>query len=180
MFTRRAFWCSGAAVLAMPSISVAAQPYPMRLIKLVVPSPAGGPHEVIVRTLADRMSASLGQPVIVENLPGGAGGSVGTKLVATPRVKRSFFHCVPRNAARIATRANVRANDLTASRGRRGRRGRTRDSRAATPGPATCSAGNRRSICARDCAARSSGPGWSASRAPATERQAARSAGARR
>jgi tripartite-type tricarboxylate transporter receptor subunit TctC len=82
MLTRRTFLSSvAAAVLAPPGLSVAAQPYPTRLIKLVVPSPAGGPHDVIVRTLAERMSASLGQPVIVENLPGGAGGSVGTKSV---------------------------------------------------------------------------------------------------
>jgi tripartite-type tricarboxylate transporter receptor subunit TctC len=58
-----------------------AQDYPSRLIKLVVPSPPGGPHEVVVRALAERMSSALGQPVIVENRPGAA-GAIGSKAVA--------------------------------------------------------------------------------------------------
>ena len=58
----------------------AAQPYPTRLIKLIVPSPPGGPHEVVVRALAERMSAALRQSVIVENKPG-AGGAIGAKAV---------------------------------------------------------------------------------------------------
>src|SRR5262245_35453618 len=53
----------------------AAQAYPDRPIKLVVPSPAGGPP--------DQMAAALGQPVIVENRTGGAGGIIGAKSVAT-------------------------------------------------------------------------------------------------
>jgi tripartite-type tricarboxylate transporter receptor subunit TctC len=83
MLTRRAFMASvAAAVLAATGASLAAaQSYPTRLIKLVVPSPAGGPHEVVVRVLAERMASLLGQPVIVENLPGGAAGTVGTKAV---------------------------------------------------------------------------------------------------
>src|SRR5215468_3790005 len=59
-----------------------AQTYPNRPIKIVVPFAPGG-SDVMARLLADRLSSSLGHPVIIENRPGGAGGTVGTKAVAT-------------------------------------------------------------------------------------------------
>jgi tripartite-type tricarboxylate transporter receptor subunit TctC len=58
-----------------------AQPYPSRQITLVVPFPPGGSTDVAARIMAERMRASLGQPVIVENI-GGAGGSIGVGRVA--------------------------------------------------------------------------------------------------
>jgi tripartite-type tricarboxylate transporter receptor subunit TctC len=61
--------------------SLLAQPYPSKPIKVVVPSPPGGPPDLIIRMLMPRMSAGLGQPVVVENR-GGAGGIVGTAYVA--------------------------------------------------------------------------------------------------
>jgi tripartite-type tricarboxylate transporter receptor subunit TctC len=60
-----------------------AQAYPTRPINIVIPFPPGGNSEGIVRFLAERLALSLGQPAIVEYRPGGAGGSVGTKSVAT-------------------------------------------------------------------------------------------------
>jgi tripartite-type tricarboxylate transporter receptor subunit TctC len=60
---------------------VHAQAYPSRPVTLVVPYPAGGPTDTLSRILAERMKASLGQPVIVENVAG-AGGSIGTGRVA--------------------------------------------------------------------------------------------------
>ncbi len=57
-----------------------AQAFPDRPIKLVVPSPAGGPPDVMARLLLDKMTAHLGQPVIVENRPG-AGGTIGARSV---------------------------------------------------------------------------------------------------
>ena len=60
-----------------------AQAYPDRPIKLVVPSPAGGPPDQIARLISDKMAAALGQPVIVENRTGGAGGIIGAKSVAS-------------------------------------------------------------------------------------------------
>ena len=57
-----------------------AQAYPDRPIKLVVPSPAGGPPDQIARLISDKMAAALGQPVIVENRTGGAGGIIGAKM----------------------------------------------------------------------------------------------------
>jgi tripartite-type tricarboxylate transporter receptor subunit TctC len=57
-----------------------AQAFPDRPVKLVVPSPAGGPPDVMARLLSDKMAANLGQPVIVENRPG-AGGTIGARSV---------------------------------------------------------------------------------------------------
>jgi len=58
-----------------------AQVYPARAIIMVVPFAAGGPNDAIARTLAARMQASLGQPVMIENVDGAA-GSVGTGRLA--------------------------------------------------------------------------------------------------
>jgi tripartite-type tricarboxylate transporter receptor subunit TctC len=56
--------------------------YPSRPIKMIVPFPAGGPTDGMARLVSDRLGAVLGQSVITENHGGGAGGSVGAKLVA--------------------------------------------------------------------------------------------------
>ncbi len=65
------------AVASVPSHAA----YPERLIKLVVPFPAGGPTDVAARLIAQAMSSRLGQPVVVENVVG-AGGRIGAKAVA--------------------------------------------------------------------------------------------------
>jgi len=61
--------------------SASAQVYPSRPITMVVPLAAGGPLDTLARILAEPMRASLGQPVIVENVTGAA-GTVGTGRVA--------------------------------------------------------------------------------------------------
>jgi tripartite-type tricarboxylate transporter receptor subunit TctC len=58
-----------------------AQTYPERAITMVVPFAAGGPTDTVGRLIAERMSAELGQQIIVENV-GGAGGTVGAGQVA--------------------------------------------------------------------------------------------------
>jgi tripartite-type tricarboxylate transporter receptor subunit TctC len=58
-----------------------AQVYPSRPITFIVPWAAGGPTDTIGRIMAERMRASLAQPIIIENVPG-AGGSVGVGRVA--------------------------------------------------------------------------------------------------
>ncbi|NKE47924.1 tripartite tricarboxylate transporter substrate binding protein [Roseomonas frigidaquae] len=76
----------GAAALALPATARAqgaqgAEDYPNRPVRAVVPSPPGGPPDLILRAIAPRMSAALGQPVVTENRPG-AGGVIGTSYVA--------------------------------------------------------------------------------------------------
>src|SRR5437763_162500 len=58
-----------------------AQAFPDRPVKLVVPTPAGGPPDIMARLLSDKIGAALGQPIVVENRPGGAGGTIGAKSV---------------------------------------------------------------------------------------------------
>jgi tripartite-type tricarboxylate transporter receptor subunit TctC len=67
-----------AGLLAVVSVAGAsAQDYPNRPITVIVPFPAGGPTDAIIRNLGERMRVSLGQPLIVEYVTG-AGGTVGT------------------------------------------------------------------------------------------------------
>src|SRR2546430_3374055 len=70
------------AFVAQALVLQSAQAFPDRPIKLVVPSPAGGPPDQIARLISDKMAAALGQPVIVENRTGGAGGIIGAKFLA--------------------------------------------------------------------------------------------------
>jgi tripartite-type tricarboxylate transporter receptor subunit TctC len=58
-----------------------AQSYPSRTITLVVPFPAGGGNDALARLVAERMSKTLGQQVVVENR-GGAGGTIATRAIA--------------------------------------------------------------------------------------------------
>jgi tripartite-type tricarboxylate transporter receptor subunit TctC len=72
-----------AATLLLPTATASrAQSFPTKPIKIVVPFPPGGPIDSIGRLLAQHMSASVGQNVIIENRPG-AGGTVGANAVAT-------------------------------------------------------------------------------------------------
>ena len=67
-------------VSSLLAVGVHAQGFPNKPIKVVVPSPPGGPPDLIIRMLTNNLSAQLGQPVVVENRPG-AGGIVGSAYV---------------------------------------------------------------------------------------------------
>jgi len=69
------------AIVAILVGEAAAQIYPVRPISLILPYPPGGPTDAPARIVSERMRASLGQPVIIENV-GGAGGSIGVTRVA--------------------------------------------------------------------------------------------------
>jgi tripartite-type tricarboxylate transporter receptor subunit TctC len=83
--TSRRTILAGAASLAAPIFWTghvrAADPYPTKLITIVVPQAPGGANDVIGRALAQKLAATIGGPVIVENRQG-AGGNVGTAYVA--------------------------------------------------------------------------------------------------
>jgi tripartite-type tricarboxylate transporter receptor subunit TctC len=70
-----------AALCAAP-VSAAAQAYPNRPIMLVVPLPPGGTNDIMARAVADKLSAALGQQVVVENRAAGGSGTVGTRQIA--------------------------------------------------------------------------------------------------
>jgi tripartite-type tricarboxylate transporter receptor subunit TctC len=59
-----------------------AQAYPNRPISLVIPLPPGGSNDIMARSVADKLSAALGQQVVIENRAAGGSGTVGTRQVA--------------------------------------------------------------------------------------------------
>ena len=82
MITRRAGLASlTCATILAPFSDLAAEVYPSHPITLVVPFPAGGPTDTIARIVAEQLSTTLGQPVLVDNVTGAA-GTIGTGRVA--------------------------------------------------------------------------------------------------
>lgn len=73
-----------APAIVLAAASTWAQPFPSKPVSIVVAFPPGGGHDFFARLLAKELGASLGQPVIVENVPG-AGGTIGiSKAVKAP------------------------------------------------------------------------------------------------
>ena len=80
-FTRRTALQLAALALASVAGAAHAQAWPSKPVSLVVPFPAGGTTDVLARALGERLTAALGQPVIVESKPG-AGATIGADYVA--------------------------------------------------------------------------------------------------
>ena len=84
---RRALLCAAAsaatlcALLPAQAQAQAQAPYPNKPIRMVVPFAAGGATDVLARVIGQKMSAGMGQPVIIDNKPGAA-GIIGTDAVA--------------------------------------------------------------------------------------------------
>jgi tripartite-type tricarboxylate transporter receptor subunit TctC len=73
--------CFVASLLASATAGVSAQVYPDRPVRIIVGFPPGGSSDTVARVVADKLTVSLGQPVIVENRPG-AGGVTASEFVA--------------------------------------------------------------------------------------------------
>jgi tripartite-type tricarboxylate transporter receptor subunit TctC len=71
----------GALALAFAAAGAAAQGFPAKPLRVIVPQPPGGGFDTVARTLAEPLAAQLGQSVVVENRPGG-GTIIGTDAVA--------------------------------------------------------------------------------------------------
>src|SRR3954463_14843534 len=69
------------AALLLIATSALAQPYPSRPIRFIVPFPPGGGVDIVARAVGEKLSPRLGQPVVIENKPGG-GTTIGTAAVA--------------------------------------------------------------------------------------------------
>ena len=73
--------CGTVAVLFASGAAIAAQDYPTRPVRMIVPFAAGGPTDVIARVVAQKLTEGLGQQVVVDNRAG-AGGNLGMGLAA--------------------------------------------------------------------------------------------------
>jgi tripartite-type tricarboxylate transporter receptor subunit TctC len=67
--------------LLLPGLVTAQDAYPSRPVRFILPFPPGGPTDILGRLIAERLTAQLGQPVVIENR-GGAGGNVGAEAAA--------------------------------------------------------------------------------------------------
>ncbi|MCX7312848.1 MAG: tripartite tricarboxylate transporter substrate binding protein [Alphaproteobacteria bacterium] len=80
-------WTIVLAVVACAALAApgsAQDRYPSRPVKLVLPQPAGGAVDLIARALADRLSQQMGQPFVVENMPGANGSLAGGNVARSP------------------------------------------------------------------------------------------------
>ena len=77
LLTRRA----ALVALVLVSAGAAAQDWPNKPVRFIVPYPPGGGTDVIARIVQEPLSKALGQPIVIENR-GGAGGAVGTEAAS--------------------------------------------------------------------------------------------------
>jgi tripartite-type tricarboxylate transporter receptor subunit TctC len=72
---------AGIALTALAAAASAQGNYPNKTIRMIVPFPAGGPTDIIARIVGQKLTDSMGQPVVIDNR-GGSGGNIGADIVA--------------------------------------------------------------------------------------------------
>src|SRR4029453_10232421 len=109
-FGRWARTCSMTALCAFVGwgASVAADDYPSRPLRLVLGFTAGGPTDIPARFLADRLSASLGKPVMVENKPGAGALLAAMDVLSRPRDGHDLLLCTYFNAVNTLLYRNAK------------------------------------------------------------------------
>lgn len=95
--------------LAATSVAVAADTYPNKPIRVIVPFAPGGSTDIIARLVTQRMAQELGQPLVVEN-KGGAGGAIGAAEAA--RAKPDGYELSIATVSTMAVNSACRPNDL--------------------------------------------------------------------
>src|SRR2546430_6598156 len=73
---------AAAGVLLALTTAAAAQDYPSKPVRLIIPFPPGGSNDVVGRLIATHLSERLGKQVVVDNRGAGAGGVVGSEVAA--------------------------------------------------------------------------------------------------
>ena len=74
-------WCALACALTMGSLDLAAQSYPTRPVRVIVPFAAGGGADIMGRTISQKLTETMGQQFVVDNRAGAA-ANIGTEMVA--------------------------------------------------------------------------------------------------
>jgi tripartite-type tricarboxylate transporter receptor subunit TctC len=88
---RRTLLGTLAATPLLPALAHAQAPWPSRPVTILVPFVAGGPSDIIARTLANRMAQALGQPVVAENRPGANGEVAARQVMRAPADGHMLF-----------------------------------------------------------------------------------------
>src|SRR5829696_855039 len=98
--TRRRVLHLAAGAAALPAMSriASAQAYPMRPVRIVVPTPPGGVNDMLARLMGQWLSERLGRPFVIDNRPG-AGNNIGTEaVVRAPADGYTLLLCSVTNA----------------------------------------------------------------------------------
>jgi len=100
--------CAGVVAAALVGVlpAQAQTAFPSRPITMVVPLPAGGTADILARIAASELRDALGQNVVVENRPGGAGGLIGTESVFRAAPDGYTILCAPQLTFSIANKLN--------------------------------------------------------------------------
>ena len=100
MLPRRRFLylAAGAAALPTGSRIARAQTFPSRPVRIIVPTAAGGPNDILMRLIGQWLSERLGQPFIVENRPGAGTNTATEMVVRAPPDGYTYFSAGPASA----------------------------------------------------------------------------------